>query len=379
MTKRVVMIAAAAALSGCSGPRPAAVTTAAPIPVIIARVHAGSVDDTFEAGGLVQAKTTATITARILAPVREVRVSPGDRVRKGATLVVLDGGPLTALARASRSAAAAAEGVVATAAAERASAEAALVLARATHERILTLHAKRSATTQELDAATSALRAAEARVSATTAQGRAAASQLESARSASEAAVATAAFETITAAFDGVVTQKMIEPGNMASPGMPLLRIEDTSRFRLEVRVDESRIGDLAAGTPVSVVLELAAVEPLVVSGSIEEISRAVDADARAFLVKIALPGAASHLRSGAFGRARFPAGRRQALLVPEHAIVTRGQLTSVFVVDDGIARLRLVNVRGNEVLAGLAEGESVVLQPPPSLVDGRRVTAGAR
>jgi multidrug resistance efflux pump len=58
---------------------------------------------------VVQARTTATITARILAPVREVRVSPGDLVRKGETLIVLDGDDLAAAARAARAAALAAE------------------------------------------------------------------------------------------------------------------------------------------------------------------------------------------------------------------------------------------------------------------------------
>ena len=58
---------------------------------------------------------------------------------------------------------------------------------------------------------------------------------------------------TITAPFDGVVTEKMVEPGNMASPGMPLLRLEDTRGFRLDVRVDESRIGQIRHGASVPV------------------------------------------------------------------------------------------------------------------------------
>jgi hypothetical protein len=64
-------------------------------------------------------------------------------------------------------------------------------------------------------------------------------------------------------------------------------------------------------------------------------------------------------------------------LTVPASAIVRRGQLTSVFVVDKGIARVRLVDLSESEVLAGLAESEVVILSPPNGLTDGRRVGVG--
>ena len=108
------------------------------------------------------------------------------------------------------------------------------------------------------------------------------------------------------------------------------------------------------------------------------EIGRAVDADARAFLVKITLPDTTG-LRSGTFGRAHFSGQARRALTVPAGALVHRGQMTSVFVVEKGIARVRLVNVSGTEVLAGLSEGDVVIVAAPPTVTDGRRVTAGGR
>jgi hypothetical protein len=66
-------------------------------------------------------------------------------------------------------------------------------------------------------------------------------------------------------------------------------------------------------------------------------------------------------------------------LTVPSEALVHRGQVTSVFVVDQEVARVRLVNVSGTEVLAGLSEGDVVIVAPPPGLSDGRRVTVGGR
>ena len=161
----------------------------------------------------------------------------------------------------------------------------------------------------------------------------------------------------------------------MASPGAPLLRLEDTRGFRLEVRVDESRLGQIHEGDRVPVLLGTGT-EP--VAGTVTEISRAVDADARASLVKIALPEVPG-LRSGVFGKARLSGTRRRALTVPPAAIVRHGQLTSVFVVDGGVARLRLVDLRDTEVLAGLAEPEHVVVSPPAGLSDGRRVRDGGR
>jgi hypothetical protein len=110
----------------------------------------------------------------------------------------------------------------------------------------------------------------------------------------------------------------------------------------------------------------------------VDEVSRAVDADARAFLVKIALPDTTG-LRSGGFGKARFRGTLRRALTIPPSAVVRRGQLTSVFVADKGRARVRLVNLHESEVLAGLTESEVVILSPPAGLTDGRRVSVGGR
>jgi len=143
--------------------------------------------------------------------------------------------------------------------------------------------------------------------------------------------------------------------------------------------VDESRIGQISPGTIVPVSLDSGAGgATTMVSGTVAEINRAVDADARAFLVKITLPETTG-LRSGMFGRAHFSAHVRRALTVPRGALVQRGQVTSVFVVEKGVARVRLVNVSASEVLAGLSEGDLVIVAPPPTMIDGRRVTVGDR
>jgi len=374
-----VALVAGLLLSACSGGTqapPADPQTA--VPVTVATVAMTDVADTFEVGGVVQARTTATLTARILAPVREVHAVPGDRVRSGQVLIVLDGRDLAAHARRARAEGTAADQAVIAATSERQATDAALTLARATHARIAGLHAQRSATPQELDDATAALRAAEARAAAAAARAEASLAAVDGTRAASEAAETTETFSRIVAPFDGIVTEKMVEPGNMAAPGTPLMRVEDARGFRLDVRVDGSRVGQIRPGAAVTIALDAGQNgAPAVTRGTVSEVSRAVDADARAFLVKIALP-ANSGLRSGLFGRARFASSPRRALTVPADALVRRGQVTSVFVVEQGVARVRLVNVSGSEVLAGLAEGDVVIVTPPPSVTDGRRVTVGA-
>jgi HlyD family secretion protein len=384
MTDMRIHTLACLALAGMSLPacsrRTAPVTvTADAVAVTVATAGLADVADTFEAGGVVEARTTATLTARIVAPIRDVLVSPGDRVRSGQVLIVLDGRDLAAQARRARAAGVSADQDVSAAESDRQAAEAALALARATHDRIAGLHARRSATAQELDDVTGALRAAEARAASAAARARSAAAGVEGAKAASDAASATEAFSRIVAPFDGIVTEKTAEPGNMAAPGTRLLRVEDARAFRLEVRLDESRVGQVAPGATVPVSLDTGPDGiPRTVTGTVTEIARAVDADTRAFLVKISLPGN-SGVRSGMFGRAHFALGPRPALSVPAAAVVRRGQMTSVFVVEKGIARLRLVNVSGTEVLAGLSAGEVVVLNPPPSLSDGRHVRPGDR
>ena len=334
-----------------------------------------------EAGGLVQAKTTAVVTSRLMAPVRDVRVAAGDRVRAGDVLVVLDDRDLGAQARSAQSAAAAAERSVSASGADKQAADAALALAKASHGRVAALHARTSATAQELDAATASLRAAEARLAAIDARVQQAEASLASARAGSEAASVTAGFAVVRAPFAGTVTEKLVEPGNMAMPGTPLVRLEERGGFRLDVRVDAARVASVAVGQAVDVALDAA--EPLVLHGTVSEVARAMESDARAYLVKVTLPDDA-RLRTGMFGRARFAGAASPVLAVPSSAVIRRGQITSVFVADGDVARLRML-VLGRtmdnavEVVSGLSEGERVVIAPPAGLADGTPLRSGAK
>jgi RND family efflux transporter MFP subunit len=378
--------AAVAAQAGCGGHRGTADTgAAAPLAVTTGHATASTLSDTVDAGGLVTARGAATLVSRIVAPVTSVRVVPGARVRAGQVLVTLDDRDLAAHAgRAGAMGDAARQGERA-AAAERDAAAAALRLAQATFERVTLLHERKSATDHELDQATAALRGAEAGAAAADARALEAASAVSGAVAAGTAAETTAGFAVIRAPFDGIITEQLVDPGNMAAPGTPLLRIESTDGYRLEIRVDGGRVRFIAPGDRLPVSLDLAADHDVPsgvveVHGTVAEVARAIDADSRAALVKIDLPAIAG-LTAGTFGRARLPGAPRAGLTVPADALVTRGQLRYVYVVEEDRARLRLVNagrvIDGRaEILAGLSEGEAVVVDPPPGLPDNRPVRA---
>jgi membrane fusion protein, multidrug efflux system len=382
-----LVVAATLALASCSGSRESSSAVdsrpAVEVAVQAARVESGP--QSFDVGGVVRAHTTATLVSRIFADVQEVRVRPGDRVRAGQVLIRLDARDLQAQQARAEAGLAAAEQAIKAATSGREAAEAGLAMATATHTRVSELRAKNSATPNEFDQATSGLRAAESQAQGAQAMVREAQAGAEAARAALRGASVGVSYAVITAPFDGIVTEKRVEVGNMATPGAPLLIVEDPRSFRLEVQVDESRVAGIDRTHPVDVTFDpqpdQGSVAGAPQAGTITEVARALDPGSHAFLVKIDLPQAAN-LRSGMFGRARFSGPVRQALTVPESAIVRNGQLTSVFVADrQNRARMRLVQVAGTrdgraEIAAGLDAGEMVVVQPSPMLVDDTPIRA---
>jgi RND family efflux transporter MFP subunit len=332
-----------------------------------------------EAGGIVRARITALVASRVMATITAVHVRAGDRVRRGDPLVTLDARDFhadqtraeAALLSASESARAAESDVRA--------AESSVQLARLTHDRVAALQAKRSATVEELDQAVAALAGAEAQRAGAQARLAAATAGRDAAMAAADAAGVMSTYASVTAPFDGIVTERNAEAGSMATPGAPLLTLDDPTTYRLEVRLDEARAALVSSGTTVDVRLDTG---DATLAGRVSEVAR-VDPASHGFLVKIDLPATAG-LRSGQFGRARFSGAPRHALTAPASAVVRRGQLTFVFVADaDRRARLRPVSIGDTagdrvEVLAGLRQGEPVVIAPEASLRDGAPI-AGAR
>jgi RND family efflux transporter MFP subunit len=385
---------AAAGLSGCGGNRDHAAPPARqPIAVTIVPVAAVDTAERLEAGGIVSAHESAMLSSRIVATVVTVRARAGDRVRAGQIVVTLDAREATDRTRQAGASVVAAEKAVAQARAEQGAADAEQRLATAWRTRIGTLHAKRSATDQERDEADARFAAAAARVDRAKAGFEGAEAALAAAQAGADVASTSESFATLRAPFDGVVTERLTDPGNLATPGLPLVRIESSARLEVAVRVDEARAAAVRGGDRVDVAIEAsgdAAGAAAPFEAMVTEVSRAGGVDQRSFTVTIALPSTVT-ARTGTFARVFFRGPPRRMLQVPAAAIRRYGQVTSVFVVEDNVARLRLVQTgvstpAGIEVLAGVDAGEPIVSAPPAGLEDGspvtvtsaRRGTAGA-
>jgi RND family efflux transporter MFP subunit len=176
----------------------------------------------------------------------------------------------------------------------------------------------------------------------------------------------------LRAPFAGVITSKIASIGDTALPGQPLLVLEARSALRLEAQVPETAGERLAIGDAVPV-----RIEGLELEGRLAEVQPASDATTRTRLFKIDLPDTTG-LRSGQFGRALLAGTQSRTVTVPTEAVVRHGQLEGVFVVDSGVARLRLVRSgrewKGRvEISSGLSGGEKVALAAT-GLVDGDSV-----
>ncbi len=375
MRLAVALLIAAGTLS-CTHTRQEAVTgAAAPAPV---QTHtAGMVNwpVRYEAIGTVRPKQEATVAAKVMGYVREVAVREGDRVRQGQVLVVLDARDLEAAYRRAEAALEEARDAVPEADNGVASAKANLELAEATFRRMQDLFEKKSVSNQEIDEAAARRKAALAAFEMAVARRRQLDAKIRQAEQALEGARLMRSYAEIPAPFDGWVTAKRVNPGDLATPGTPLLTLEREGAWRLEASVAESQISQIRPGHKVRVVLEALG---QVIESRVTEIVPAVDPVARSYTVKMDLPVVAG-LRSGMFGRARFPLGTRKVLAVPEGAIQERGQLQFVYVAEAGLARTRMITTGDadgdlREVLSGLNPGERVVYPVPRGLTDGARV-----
>jgi RND family efflux transporter MFP subunit len=343
--------------------------------VQVETVADSEIAEIYQASGSVRARYSAAIATKIAAIILEIRAQTGDHVKAGQTLIVLDRRDLDANLRRSEAARAEAESVIDETESAITAACANFELARVTHKRFQDLLANASVSQQEFDESQARLRSAEATLEMAAAKRR----QIGARRSQAEAEVAAArvvlGYATLTAPFAALVTERKADPGSLATPGAPVLTLEREGNPRLEASIDESRLGVVRVGE--SVAVEIDGLNRNV-SGRIAEVVPSVDAATRSFTVKIDLP-ALPGLRSGMFGRAGFAVGKRGALLVPQSAVLARGQVRSVYVVEGDTARLRFVTLGEGrddqrEVLSGLKAGERIVVTPTPPLADGGRV-----
>jgi RND family efflux transporter MFP subunit len=279
-----------------------------PAPARTATAERGSVPAVEQAVGTVRSRQRVAIAAQVFARVLSVGPTVGDRVSAGTVLVTLDDSDFAA----------------------------SYGRAKAQYERVRGFLARGAATAEQMETAEAAYRQAKAAIDHT----------------------------RIVAPTDGVIAERHIEPGDLASPGRPLLVLLDPGALRLEAQVREGLIAHIALGGTLEVGLPAARTS---VRGTVGEIFPSADPQSRTFEVRVNFEPAAG-VHPGMFGRLLIPVGDREVVRVPAAAIERTGQLESVLVQRDGVWTRRLVTTGGVladgslEVLSGLEGGETIGL-----------------
>jgi RND family efflux transporter MFP subunit len=349
----------------------------APVKAHVAVAKVSQQPFVYEAVGTTKARTASTISSTLMGTVQSIRVNEGDRVKAGDVLVVLDQRQVAARLKESEAALAGAKRAEASARSAREAAKAGAALARTTYERYLQLMKDDSVSQQEFDEVEARHRQAEASLTQTVAMLEAAGYRVQQGEAAVAAAGVGEKDAVIRSPYDGKVTAKMIDVGDLASPGTPLVTLEKKGVYCADLILPEEHIDSVALDQEVQVAIP-ALVDTLII-GRIGRIVPAADQKSRSFLVKVALPENPK-IRSGLFARVKIPIGEAGMLLIPSSAIVRQGQLTGFYLIDhEERARFRLLRlgrIFGDsvEVISGMKEGDRYVASPPPKLIDGVRV-----
>jgi RND family efflux transporter MFP subunit len=335
--KKMTLLAALMLLAGCNQPEAPANTSAASLQIATVTAITAEAKEhpvTEEIVGTLRAKRKTTVEAKISGRIQNLTVQAGDSVQAGALLVQLDVQEVQAR--------------LDQALAQREQAQRDL-------KRMTSLLKQQAVTQQEYDATEARERVSKAAVTE---------------------AETMLSYAKITAPFAGVVTRKLAENGDLAAPGKPLVEIEDPQSLRFEADVPETLLSHIKTGASMPIQLPSLNRE---VTGIVTEISPVADINSRTIRVKYDLP-ATNDLRTGLFGRVAIPLASVKSLRVPANAVLRRGQLEYVFVLQEGKARLRLVKTGAElggevEIVSGLEPGERIAITEVSKLVDGQPVT----
>ncbi len=333
MKRFVLLLSLTLAAAACSDADPGRIPVAdEPADVTVSHPARATAAESFPAS--IVAERSAEVATRMSGTVEAVLVDVGDRVVRGQPLVRLDAADIRARV---------------------AAAEAALELAERSHRRVAALEEDGAASRAELDEATA---------------------RLESARAGVREARAQQAYSEVRAPFAGEVTARSVDPGDLAVPGRPLLRLVAPGALKVTAELPGHRAGSLSAG---SVVRVRAAGLDAPLEAEVTRVVNALGAGARTFRVEARVVAPPPSLLPGSWARLELPREGTGARWLPADAVVRRGQLRGVWAVADDTVRLRWVRLgretdQAVELLAGPAGDLMVVRRPAADLHDGRPV-----
>jgi len=202
--------------------------------------------------------------------------------------------------------------------------------------------------------------------------------QLQAAQAGLRMATAEIGYADVRAPFAGVVVEKLVDPGDLATPGKPLLVVEDERALEVQSYVPNDIYDALHVGEKVSF-----STASVTTTGLLTSIVAAADAQTHTHLIRLSVP-AQSGLTSGLYVRVQVPVGQQAAVRIPITALTERAGIKGVFVVAaDGHAQFRLVrtgHTNGDqvEIQSGLADGERIVLHPDAQIDNGTLIVNAA-
>ena len=330
-------------------------------PAATTRAQIETIRRWFEASGTVRPRTETRIESQITAQVVSVDVRPGSRVTKGQVLISLDNRQFKSRIDQARQGLKSAQASRKQAQQAVISAEAAHSQAEANFKRTQTYFNSEAATQQELEKAQSLYRQAKAGLERAKEAQTGTLAGIKQAEEVIREAEIAMGYTRIIAPETGEVLKRMVEPGDLALPGKPLLVLQTAGAYRLEAHVREGLISEVRLGMHLPATIATLDKE---VSTEVEEIIPYADPQTRTFLVKAALPPI-SGLYPGMFGNLRIPILTEKVVIIPENALKKVGQLELVIVNEGDRWTRRYIKTgrrlgRQIEVLSGLNGDETL-------------------
>jgi RND family efflux transporter MFP subunit len=347
-----IMLAFAGVLLACSGSEKedqSAKEEASPVTVGSVSTQSTNYITT---SGQVTSKETAVISTRVMGFVTGFKVKVGDKVQKGQLLVTISNGDI--LAKRAQAQAMLTE------------AETALKDAKKDYERYEALYKQKSASTKEFENVTLDYNSVKAKV--------------EAAHQMKNEADAMLIYTNLTAPFSGVVTQRNMDEGSLANPGMPILMVEQAGSYEVRASVSEADIANIKTGMAAELEIKSTGKK---YSGKILEVSTSSQYSGGQYFIKISLPSQ-QELFSGMYVNVAIPIANAKTnennILIPASALIYKDQLVGIYTVSESnkalLRWLKIGKTTGDkvEVLSGLNANEKFILQSEGKLYNGALV-----
>lgn len=338
--------------ASCSSEEPTNMEqSAVGVEILTANASSSAIGQSFP--GRIESKNQANLSTIVMGTVTEVPVNVGDNVRTGDVLVRIKDDQIVAQKKQLE--------------ANMIQAQANLQNTEKNYNRIKNLYAEQSATSKEMDDISTMYDVAKANIEALEARLNEVNEMLQ--------------YTVIRAPFDGIVSQKLVSAGDLASPGHPLVTVSNPGSLKITANIPEKWISNIQEGDTVLVSVNSANVYDL--PAKLYAVSEAGDPASRQFAVEAELTdqNLSEKLKPGMFAQVSMNLDDRSSLYIPQSAIVQRGQLTGVYTLsDDDRAVLRWVRtgqVTGDriEILTGLKPGERFVISTDQPIRQGQLLT----